>query len=549
MNRQINGARRSVGSLACTALVAAAPFCAGTASAAETKFYGDVSAAFSMNTQNTLKDNLGQNPNPDTKNKLSMARYTLKLNADTYVNENLSFVTKVRFVHDTSLDYLKQLQKSNGQSVSGADAAGHNDLSRMYSEGDVRELYADIKPSENVLLRLGKQQVVWGESDFFQAMDMVHGYDFTWRSFLEPANEDLRKPQVMANLTVQIPDLNGKVQALFRPGSLNRLDSVGNRYDIQGGRWANQPLKGVDFLTITPYNYKQDGADARDNTWGLRWSGMASEINYSLSYLKTYNPNPVISMKNNIAPFFGAPGTIPSGSTPFQGTTPVGVAGEVIYPKIDMFGVAASGYSAAADAVFSAEVAYVRDYAYNYGQTSWFSQAPVGPGGAAVPILGGPGYDGIKRKNVVRSMIRMDKSLPFTQSVLGTEKPAFFSMQLFDTWITNFNASEDLIQLVGFGQRSKEHSTLFTLILDTSYANGTINPAFVAGADLTYGGGFAVPSVSFQYGKNWRLKLEYDYFWNRGARTAANNNVERDAALFGYFANNNQAYAKLSYQF
>jgi hypothetical protein len=529
--------------LACTALVAAVPFCAGAANAAETKIYGDVSAAFSMNTQNTLKDNLGQNKNSSSKGQLSMERYTLKLNADTFVNENLSFVSKVRFVHETSNAYLQQLEESNGQSVAGADANHHNNLSRFYGGGEIRELYADIKPNENVLLRLGKQQVVWGESDFFQAMDMVHGSDFTWRSFLEPSNEDLRKPSVMANLTVQLPELNGKVQALFRPGALNRLDSIGNTYDITGGRWANQPLKGVDFLTITPYNFKQDGADARDNTWGLRWSGMASEINYSLSYLKTYNPNPVISMKKDIGPFFGAPVAIPSGSTPFNGTTPKGIAGEVIYPKIDMFGLTASGYSPAADAVFSAEAAYIRDYAYNYGQTSLFSAA------GGVPVLGGPGYDGIKRKNVVRSMIRMDKSLPFTQSVLGTEKPAFFSMQLFDTWITGFKESEDIIQLVGFGQRAKEHSTLFTLILDTSYANGTINPVFVAGTDLTYGGGFAVPSVSFQYGKNWRLKLEYDYFWNRGTRTAANNNVERDASLFGYFANNNQAYAKLTYQF
>lgn len=527
------GIRRSVGGLAWTALIAAAPF---HAVAADTKFYGDASAAFSWNTQNTLKDNLGQNPNPDTKGKMSMQRYTLKLNADTTVNDNFSWVAKLRLVKETSLDYLNILERANGPSVSGANAAGHNDLPRMYSEADVRELYADIKVSDNVLLRLGKQQVVWGESDFFQAMDMVHGYDFTWRSFLEPANEDLRKPQVMANVTVQVPELDGKAQFLFRPGSLNRLDSIGNRYDIQGGRWANQPLKGVDFLTITPYNYRRDGADSRDNTWGMRWSGMAKEINYSMSYLKTFNPNPVISMRNDI---FSAPGTAGlSGSTPFNGSTPIGAAGEVIYPKIDLFGVTASGYSAAADAVFSTEVAYIRDYAYNYGQTSVYSG-----------ILGGPGYDGIARKNVVRSMLRMDKTLGFTQSLLGTEKPAFFSVQLFDTWIKGYNANEDLIQLVGFGQRSKEHSTLLTAIFDTSYANGTINPALVIGTDLSYGGGFAVPSVTFQYGKNWRLKLEYDHFWHRGERTAANNNVERDAGLFGYFAGNNQFYAKVTYQF
>lgn len=548
MNKRKKGIGCSVGGIACVIAVAM-PLCTGTAYAVDTKVYGDVSAAFSWNTQDTMKENLGQNPYPDTKGKLSMARYTLKLNADSTFNENLSLVCKVRLVHDASNSYLDLLEKPNGPSVSGADAAGHRDLSRLYSGGELRELYADIKPNDMVLLRLGKQQVVWGESDFFQAMDMVHGYDFMWRSFLEPANEDLRKPLVLANLTVQVPDANGKVQVLFRPGALNRLDSVGNTFDIQGGRWANQPLKGVDFLTITPYNYKRDGANARDNTWGIRWSGIAQEINYSLSYLKTYNPVPVISMSTNIAPLFGAPGFIPSGSTPFNGSTPIGVAGEVIYPKIDLFGVTASGYSAAVDAVFSAEAAYIRDFAYNFGQTSWFSGAPVGPGGSIVPILGGPGYDGVKRKNVVRSMLRMDKTLGFTQSLIGTEKPAFFSVQLFDTWITGFHDSEDLIQLVGFGQRSKEHSDILTIILDTSYNNGIINPTLVAGHDLSYGGGFLVPSVSFQYGKNWRLKLEYDHFWKGGDRTAANNNNERNAGLFGYFSNNDQFYTKITYQF
>lgn len=548
MSRHKKGVRRGVGGLA-TVLIAAAPFHAAEVRAADTKFYGDVSAAFSWNTQDTLKNNLGANPNPNTRGKMSMQRYTLKLNADSTINENFSLVGKLRLVKEGSLGYLNTLERPNGPSVSGADAAHHGDLPRMYSEADLRELYADIKFGDNIQLRLGKQQVVWGESDFFQAMDMVHGYDFTWRSFLEPANEDLRKPLVLANVTVQVPELDGKAQFLFRPGSLNRKDSIGNRFDIQGGRWANQPLKGIDFLAITPYNYRRDGADARDNTWGIRWSGIAKEINYSLSYLKTFNPNPVISMSSNIAPFFGAPGFIPSGATPFKGSTPTGIAGEVIYPKIDLFGLTASGYSATMDAVFSTEVAYIRDYAYNYGQTSWFSQAPVGPGGAIVPILGGPGYDGIKRKNVIRSMVRMDKTLPFTQSLLGTEKPAFFSAQFFDTWIKGFDASEDLVQLVGFGQRSKRHSSLLTFILDTSYANGTINPTLVLGSDLSYGGGFAVPSVTFQYGRNWRLKLEYDHFWHRKDRTAANNNIERKAGLFGYFAGNNQFYAKVTYQF
>lgn len=538
-NRQIRHGVNCIASVLVGVLGVFAPNWVSTALAADIHFYGDVTAAFSFNMQDTLRDNKGfENTLPNTKGDLSMQRYTAKLNADLTANEYLSAAGKLRLVKDLDNQYLRRLQDIRGLGITGADAGTYNDLSRMYSRSELRELYVDIKPADNVLLRLGKQQVVWGESDFFQAMDLVHGYDFTWRSFLEPANEDLRKPLVLANLTVQVPQLDGKIQALFRPGNLNRKDSVGNTFDIRGGRWANQPLKGVDFLTITPYNYEASGADSRDNTWGIRWSGIYKEVNYSLSYLKTFNPAPVISMSPEVPTgFIGNPAPIPTGSIPFNPSFR-GIAGEVVYPKVDLFGLTASSYSAAADAVFSAEVAYIRDFAYNFGQTSFWSF-----------ILGGPGYDGVKRKNIVRSMLRMDKNLAFTQRLLGTEKPAFFSVQLFDTWIKGFKKDEDLIQLVGFGQRSKEHSTLITMILDTSYLNRTVNPTLVAGYDISYGGGFAVPSLTYQYGKNWRFKIEYDYFWHRGARTAANDNVERDASLFGYFANNNQLYLKATYQF
>ena len=521
------------GTAASITVLLAAIACVSNSQAADFKFSGDVSEALSMNMQNPP-----ETPQDD-KNKLSMARTTLHLNLDANFSENISFVGKFREVKEANLQYLKDLDKI------GANAAAGGRVVDYYNKSSMREAFFDFK-EDRYMLRLGKQQVAWGETDFFQSMDMVHGYDFTWRSFLEPANEELRKPLVMANITVKVPEVDGKVQLLLRPGGWNRDDAVGNTFDVIGGRWANQPNKGVDFrgqpgLPITPYNYHQTGADARDDTWAVRWSGSLEEINYSLSYLQTFNSNPVINPAGNLnfLTAVGAPvplGT-PSGSTTFNGTTPIGLAGEIIYPKIELYGLTASGYSAPADAVFSTEVSYIKGYAYNYGYSS------------ALSGIFGPGFDGLKQKNLIKSMIRMDKNLAFTQSLLGTEKPAFFSVQLFDTWIKNFNEPENLVQLVGFGQPSKEHSSLLTFIFSTSYANGTIVPELVAGHDVTYGGGFIVPSVSFQYGKDWRFKIEWDHFYNDGERTPANAATERNTALFGYFAHNDQLYAKLTYQF
>ena len=258
----------------------------------------------------------------------------------------------------------------------------------------------------------------------------------------------------------------------------------------------------------------------------MRWSALAGGINYSVSYLKTYNPDPVVN------PAFA----------PWKGSAVKGGLGDLIFPTIDVFGLTASGYVAAADAVFNVEMAYLKDYAFNYGYVN-------GYGFLSGSASGSPGFSGIRQKDVVRTTLRMDKTLSGLSKLIGAEKPAFFSVQLFDTWIRDYDRRDELVNLVGFGQARREHSTLLTTILSTSFGNGKLKPELVAGADLTYGGGFAVPSLSYEIGNSWRLKAELDLFWHSGTRTPANGATERNTALFGYFGHNNQLYTSLTYQF
>lgn len=74
--------------------------------------------------------------------------------------------------------------------------------------------------------------------------------------------------------------------------------------------------------------------------------------------------------------------------------------------------------------------------------------------------------------------------------MLGSEKPMFFSVQLFDKWLMDYDKGERLLNAVGAGQLTKEHSMLLTAIFDLSYDNGRVKPNLVVGTDLTYGGGF-----------------------------------------------------------
>jgi hypothetical protein len=76
----------------------------------------------------------------------------------------------------------------------------------------------------------------------------------------------------------------------------------------------------------------------------------------------------------------------------------------------------------------------------------------------------------------------------------------------------------------------------------------------VVGHDLSYGGGFYVPSVSVELSKSLRWKVEYDGFWSRkwrdGANCAPPNAASCDSSgLFGYFHHRDQLYTSLTYAF
>ncbi len=488
-------------------------------------------------------------PNYNDRGKMSMARATVRVNADWKATDSLALIAKVRASEEYQTSFLKHLEK-NGANNYHSGARG--DLMDLYNDAEIRELYLDWKASDRVKFRFGKQQVVWGETDFFAANDMVHGFNYTWRSFLEPANEELRKPLIILKANVDVPEANGAVEFFVRPG-WDRKKDIGTELEIYGGRWSSQPYAYVDFRNIDPYDFDNKQGDQSKVTGGIRWNGTADAFNYSLSYLKTFTQNPIMNASSNLKMFdaFGIPGappggwiTVPSGAKTLGRADTKGLAGDVIYPLIDVYGFTAAGYAPWADAVFSTEWAYIKDAPYQILALTptMISQAVA------------PGYDGIKKKDVVAMMFRMDKNLSFVQSAFGAEKPMFFSVQLFDKWVQNYKSSDRLINSVGWGAKTKEHSLLLTGIFGLSYNSGRVIPELVVGADLTYKGGFAVPSVTFELAKNVKWKVEYDYFWSNNWRNGQKcqfpNAASCDnAGLFGYFHNRDQIYTSLTYLF
>lgn len=447
-----------------------------------------------------------QNP-PETEQKdswaLSMARSTAYLEAKAQYNwGGLTLIGRGDYEPATS--YLDRL----------GDAA-KVDFRDYYSEADLREFYLDLYLGKRVTVRLGKQQVVWGRSDFFRGLDIVHGFNYSWRSFLEVENEQLRKPLILANLQIEIPPMKGKLQALVRPG-LDRGRDIGNTYDLSGGRWANQPNKGFDFIPLVPYNYKHSEGDYKDVTFGFRWTGTAGPAEYTLNYLRTFNNDPVVN----------------SAFVPYK-SPPIGPVGEFIYPKVDLVGFTIDTDIKAIDLVARAEVSLTLDQPFNVGSEFF--------GGVL------PGFGGITKKDTLRWMVAFDKQWRGAQKVLGASRPAFFNFQVFDTWLLDYDKQkDDIVDLAGYGAPKGTHSTFFTVILAWNYRNDRINPSLAAGVD-NHGEGFVIPAVELVRGNHWRLKVEYDWFLPKHKKLPGQ--IENKTHLIGYFANNSQLAARLTFQF
>ncbi|MDC1093483.1 hypothetical protein OAS55_00745 [Porticoccus sp.] len=495
----------------------------------------------------------------DDKFRMNQAEVTLNLDFDIKTGP-LNWKVITRFDKEMQTDYLDDLEERMDATAaafniqgnySGVGSHNRGDFMEQYETTDevfdwLRELYFDVNLlDDRLMVRVGRQQLVWGESDFFQAMDVVHGYDYRGRLFYEN-NEEWRKPLMLFNFRLDFYELGGSLNWYIRPG-WDRKEDMGSNYNIEGGRWIPHPYRGVDFTQFTTsYRTDHDSGDWSDMTYGIRWNGEWGSIGYSFAYMKTFNPAPVVNP-------YASSGVLASGEPDVSGLA-VGInngayygyyglqgetetyggdaaktgtlLGDWMYPEIDIFGFTMTGFNSPMDATISAEIAYIPNKPYNYGSLK--SDLP--------------GWNGVIEKNTLNMMFRIDKEFKWMDS-LGTHRPSLSSIQLFDTWIMNHDDKDEIVEFASFGAQKKEHTAYLTIFTLMNFHRDTINPSFVAGTDLTKGGGFAIPAVEFVYGDDWRLKVEADLWFNDGdtkkvCRATAGTGTDSSCGASGHAAQN-----------
>ena len=100
--------------------------------------------------------------------------------------ESMKLYMLYRGVYDSVFDWAPggRLYDFNGKPIvppSTLSAISASTRNALKYENDMREAYIDINFKDIPLsLRLGKQQIVWGETDNFRLLDRVNALDLTW---------------------------------------------------------------------------------------------------------------------------------------------------------------------------------------------------------------------------------------------------------------------------------------------------------------------------------------------------------------------------------
>ena len=229
----------------------------------------DFSALARLDTAYELKGNRLQ------KSELSVSP---ELNVEFSRSTSLTFIGRLRFETEDLLEPGKPAQRSVSE-------ASQRQFLSNHLEWDLRELYVDLDWG-NTFVRIGKQQIVWGQADGLKVLDVVNPQVF--REFILAEFEDSRIPLWTVN--VELPVAEGTLQVLWIPDqSYNDLPEPGAAYEITA------PFAGIPPdvpVTIAPSDVPN--RIVQDSDAGFRYSLYAGGWDLTVNYLYHYHDLPVV---------------------------------------------------------------------------------------------------------------------------------------------------------------------------------------------------------------------------------------------------------------
>jgi hypothetical protein len=345
-----------------------------------------------------------------------------------------------------------------------------------HTELELRELYVDAYLG-STYLRLGKQQIVWGEADGLKVLDLVNPQNF--REFILDEFEDSRIPLWSVKWEVPVGG-SWNAQLVLVP------DQTYHQVPAPGAVFAPTSPELVPRLPAdTPVTVREPRVPdhpLEDADAGVQLSAYLGGWDVTLNYLYHYADTPAVSVTRDVA----------------------GVAIQSRYYRTHTFGGTLS--NAFGDFTLRSEIGYSTDRHFP-------ASAGAISGSRTEPPRKRAGDDvGLVKTGELSYVVGIDW-MGLTDTLV--------SAQLFQSWADVGDAAE----------RDAWESDA-TLLVERNLRNDTIKLGVLAIHDLDRGDGVVTGTVSYDYQSNVRLRLAASTFYG-SARGRFGQFDGRDRVLLG----------------
>lgn len=367
------------------------------------------------------------------------------------------------------------------------------DRDKLRKDGEVREIYFDYKPTDDISFRVGRQVVIWGESDGLRLMDMINPLDLKW-GYLTRDFEDIRTPLNLLRFNYRLPGLESKMAGLeliWIPVDfeVNEIPPSGSAWAPESPAFFNSQVGTLLNLGLLPVLTDERRARTLKNSrFGAKLAGNIAGTDVSLNYLYTYADSPVF--------YFNGIGAAPE---PFIGTFNISQR----YPWKSIAGITFNHDFG--NIVARGEVAYeFKSKFQNLTTPDWTDES-----------------------DYVKSMIGFDWSLRIPGFNLG--KSFFISGQVFNFHIMDYN--ENIIN-IPYGYRVKKDETFFTLLANTAFFNDKLKPEIFVAYDPTYSSYWVKPKLGIEFGSSWRYEMGTNIFGGKNTQRLPFAAFNRDSTVY-----------------
>ena len=387
----------------------------------------------------------------------------------------------------------------------------------------LRELYVDatrdFDNGDQLNVRFGRQQIIWGRTDLFRVLDVINPVDYSRHNIYDEL-EDSRIPMWMLQAewrmgpTGPFQDLNLSTVwnfDKFRPNNLGSCSGAYNPLDAacffrgmknlwdNGGTVANfaavdangtpvsvsgQPAAGWMATNFGPHtigirDVELPSWSLSNTQLGFKLEGVYNDLTFSLNALTYRSQMPSLRAGHIpvVNPFDPTDlGTNPTGAAKTRDHL---IAFDIVFPRVNMIGGSLDYYAESLDTVFRMEAAYTEGEEFaDTISARLFSES-----------------------DVFRYVVGADKNvfIPF----LNQNRAFLFSGQIFGEHLLDHRSEQATFGERGFAQWKSNN--IATLLVKGWWMNDRLSPQIIMAHDFRAGNSVAAPSVEWLIDDNWKL--------------------------------------------